>query len=209
MLQEMPKEANIIVVGAGLSGLELVSELLKCGIPNVVLLESGSYDRIAHTNSYLTPRESFTFWQSPELDPDFYQPWRSDSTPHYCGLSGLRRGIGGRSRYWRGITLRMDDWALEDPIWPVGIRHDLERSWKGNIGLYEEVEKDLACWARRDLSAFRGIEEKILVDFLSHTLDSPCLPVPLARQYSLTKTGKKWCAYTPISRWMEFGGNLE
>ncbi len=120
-----PRGATVVVVGAGLSGLELAAELLKAGVDDIVVLEAGQKNALDHTNSQLDPSESFHFWQTPELDPAFHRPWFSNSPPHYSGVVGLRRGVGGRSLYWRGVTLQIEDWALADPVWPTAIREDL------------------------------------------------------------------------------------
>jgi hypothetical protein len=194
---------EIVIIGAGMAGLELANELLKNNMQDVVVLEAGPYLHDDHTNAQLHSHDSFSFWQNPTLDKAFYRPWESDHPPHFSGIAGLRGGVGGRSHYWRGVTLRIEEWALADTSWPQAIRSDLEN------GLYQEVETHLKKWVGADLNSVRSIQEASLLKFLNNIFHGQCEPVPLARQRWYTEYGERWRAYSPIHEWKSLGGTID
>ncbi|WP_244975506.1 GMC oxidoreductase [Mycobacterium kubicae] len=112
--------ADVVVVGAGLSGLEVARLLAADGVTDVLVLDSGA---MGTENGPATPARR----------------WHSALAPHY---QVVRRSdhVGGRSLRWHGVVIRMDDWALADPCWPQHVRKALLES------LYEESESDLSDW---------------------------------------------------------------
>lgn len=142
----VPEHAGIVVVGGGLAGLEVVTALAETGAHDVLLLEAGPGDDLTHIHLSLPHDRATEAVFAPENDPWFHRPWESDSA-HYTGISGLRRRLGGRSLYWHGVVLPLEDWALSTPWWPSDIVADLTKSWRGGPSLYERVTGDLQRWS--------------------------------------------------------------
>ncbi|TFF36199.1 hypothetical protein [Mucilaginibacter psychrotolerans] len=127
---------DIVIVGAGLSGLECGNILSKKGI-KILIIESGPIGPLAHLNSLQPTSRAFKTWlQGHLLDPFFKKVNNSLSPPHFQNHSGLRSLVGGRSLYWRGVILPMENYALHQ--WPV------ESSlFRDN---YQVVYKELTNW---------------------------------------------------------------
>ncbi|ETW23537.1 FAD-binding protein [Mycobacterium gastri] len=125
----MSETADVVVVGAGLSGLECASAIVAAGVGDVLVVETGG----ARTGTTApTPLA-----------------WVSTAPPHYVRTS-RERLVGGRSLDWHGVVLRLEEWALADPAWPAPARSALS-------SLYEQVEGELADWAGGTLSRDRQI----------------------------------------------------
>lgn len=115
----MGASADVVVIGAGLSGLECAGELVRAGARDVVVVDAAGGDARGAAS------------------------WRSTRPPHYERVTQPDR-VGGRSLRWHGVVVRLEDWALEDPSWPRSVRAALR---DGDDSLYEEVERDLTEWA--------------------------------------------------------------
>ncbi|WP_055523250.1 FAD-binding protein [Streptomyces graminilatus] len=185
---ELPAHAATVVVGGGLAGLELATALAENGARDVLLLESGPGDDLVHIHRSLPQDRATEAVFAPENDPWFHRPWESDSA-HYTGISGLRRRLGGRSLYWHGVVLPLEDWALSAPWWPSDVVADLTKSWRGGPSLYESVGDDLRKWS----SPAPGSPERAGA-FGGHDFR----PLPRACRYL---SDGRWEAYTPLARW--------
>ncbi|MGV9883509.1 GMC oxidoreductase [Streptomyces sp. NPDC003006] len=189
----LPEHAGIVVVGGGLAGLEVVTALSDNGARDVLLLESGPGDDLAHIHLSLPQDRATEAVFAPENDPCFHRPWESDSA-HYTGISGLRRRLGGRSLYWHGVVLPLEDWALCTPWWPSDIVADLTKSWRDGPSLYERVTDDLRAWSSPTPGSAEGARTFGGQDFL---------PLPRACRYS---GDGRWEAYTPLEQWPRADG---
>ncbi|MFG3505332.1 GMC family oxidoreductase [Streptomyces sp. NPDC047821] len=193
----LPRHARTVIVGGGLAGVELAAALAGHGAEDVLLLEAGPGEDLTHI--HLThPRGAATeVVFAPERDPHFHRPWRSDAPPHYTGISGLRRRLGGRSLYWHGVILPLEDWALRTPAWPAEVVADLTTAAAGGPSWYDRVTADLTAWsggvlwdpAQPARTPFGGREFR---------------PLPRACRH-LPGTGR-WEAYTALAAWRGPGG---
>ncbi|WP_292976618.1 GMC family oxidoreductase [Mycobacterium sp.] len=118
----MGDTADVVVVGAGLSGLECASAVVAAGVHDVLVVDAAGA-------ATATP-----------------PAWGSTAPPHYVGV-GRTPEVGGRSLHWHGVVLRLEEWALSDPAWPESARSALRGDAAGAAGLYEQVERELGDWA--------------------------------------------------------------
>lgn len=195
--------ADVVVVGGGLSGLEVASELLAAGVRDVVVLEGGP-DRVAvpGTRGQATPNG---FERPTDLDSPLDRPWTSATPPHYGG-SVTPWGVGGRSLFWHGVVLRLEAWALEDACWPQPIRSALLGTGSDCPGLYTRLEAELREWATAAPLAAHDEADAAFVGLLSGTLAGPVQAVPQAVRRWRSGGHERWRAYTPLDRWREHGG---
>lgn len=100
----------------------------------------------------------------------------SSRPPHYAAATPVGVGLGGRSLFWHGVALRLEDWALDDPRWPVSVRSALRRPG----GLYDTAVRDLETWSGAVLGAPRSDGDLILCDLLSAAGCKGARPVPRA-----------------------------
>lgn len=164
---------DVLVVGAGLSGLETACALRAAGA-DVLVLGGGIAGRAL---------------------------WSSALPGHYEAAASCR-GVGGRSRYWHGVVLRLEEWALRDPVWPSSAVCDLVGT-QGRRGLYEQVEAELAAWAGASLDATRGDADETLAAVLGAVLARELRIVP--RAVRAAPAGSP--AYTPLERWHRLEGS--
>ncbi|MFI6471162.1 FAD-dependent oxidoreductase [Streptomyces sp. NPDC050516] len=178
---------RVVIVGGGLAGLEVARQLAALGVDDVLVIEAGPARDLLHINSAHNPDEALRTFLDPAGDPHFQRCWASDSAPHYAANAGLRRRLGGRSLYWYGASLPVEDWALAD--WPESIVTDLRGSWQGGRPLYEQVAADLGIDPTR--------------------LDSQ-QPVLKVGGFRLVRTPQaetrfgddgRWYAYSPLDHW--------
>jgi hypothetical protein len=133
--------SDVVIVGGGLAGLEVARHLTG---RRVRVVEAGPDAGPVHVNAAGGPVSPLQTWLEPRLDPYFWRPWQTTWPPHYGGVAGLRRRLGGRSLYWQGVTLPIEPWALRD--WPTEIVRDLTGSFRGGPSLYDLVLADLDAW---------------------------------------------------------------
>ncbi|MFI9306709.1 FAD-binding protein [Streptomyces triculaminicus] len=192
---EVQPHAGIVVVGGGLAGLELATALAEHGAEDIVVLEAGPGDDLAHIHMEHTQDDATHVVFAPENDPHFHRPWIPDSAPHYTGISGLRRRLGGRSLYWHGVILPLEDWALRTPWWPSDVVADLTESWRGGPSLYKQVTADLMDWSSRAPWSTGEASER-------HVLGGRVFR-PLPRACRRPAGEDRWEAYTALHRWRD------
>lgn len=183
-------DADVVIVGGGMAGLELAHHLDVEGGPSVIVLEAGPADDLSHLNLALSPEEAVARWLDPVTDPTFWRPWQLASAPHYGGVAGLRRRLGGRSLYWHGVILPIEAWALEGS-WPPVIVSDLTRSFQERPSLYSQVQSELADWSSRPSAHHKApLPRQIKIGSFVFTL----APRALRRV-----DGERWEAYSPVA----------
>lgn len=129
--------ADIVVVGAGLAGLAVAADLANAGVGSVLVLETGP--------EASRPR------RCPQ--PTAAPAWRTATAPHYAppaadAPDSALPGVGGRSLYWHGVLLPIEDFALQDAAWPDATHGRLLGS-AGAPGLYAELQAELWAWSRQ------------------------------------------------------------
>lgn len=185
----LPAGADVVVVGAGLAGLAVADELRRSGRPDTVVLESGPDLGHLHYRCEWDEETALQRWLDPESDPSFWRPYRTDG-PQYLGLAGLRRRVGGRSLYWHGVVLPIEDWALADAAWPRQVVSDLVEGWGGGPSLYARTTADLAAWA--SVVADTPAEDVVLGEDRF---------VPTPQVLRRDGPGARWSAYSPLASW--------
>ena len=178
---------DAVVVGSGMSGATVATELLRQGV-QVAIIEAGPSLGLAHINS----QADLERLQDPLRDPSF-QPFdgsRPRSEPY--GLSsGLRVRTGGRSIYWRGITLEIEDYALEH--WPANVQEALG-SMHGP-GAYAEAREAIEEWTGRPLTAPADMWDRGLLDEFRDLGFGDAVATPRA----VVSTGDPhYAAYSPL-----------
>ncbi len=186
--------SRVVIVGGGMAGLEVAVRLSQEGVDDIVVLEAGPTGDPRHNNVAGTADVALHTWLAPETDPYFTRPWQSVHPPHYTGPSGLRRRLGGRSLYWYGVCLPVDDWALADvTAWPREIVMDLVDAWYGGPNLYDITRAMLMHWKKGRLSAN---ETAPTTSIAGLTL----LPTPVATRHECADPAR-WYAYSPLDAW--------
>ena len=193
----LPSSCNLVIVGAGLAGLELANSLERSGALDAVVLEAGPCRDLRHVNVAHSPATALRRWLVPETDDCFRQPWTSLSPPHYTGSSGVRQRFGGRSLYWYGVSLPIERWALGEPWWPPEVTADLCDSWQGGASLYKQIEQELGSWKRSGLQSSLTDNESVA------TIGGYSLrPTPRAIKPS-SAGDDRWYAYSPLDHWRD------
>ncbi|RKN65902.1 GMC family oxidoreductase [Streptomyces klenkii] len=181
--------SRVVIAGGGLAGLEVARQLAALGVEDVLVIEAGPAQDLLHIHSAHKPDQALRTFLDPAGDPHFHRPWIPESAPHYAANAGLRKRLGGRSLYWYGASLPVENWALAD--WPESIVKDLRGSWRGGGPLYEQVAADLGVDPNRldrqqpvlELGGFRLVR------------------TPQAE----TRFGDdgRWYAYSPLDHWRD------
>ncbi|MEU4092278.1 GMC oxidoreductase [Streptomyces sp. NPDC026673] len=186
------------MVGSGLAGLSLARELADLRTDGVVVLEAGPDRGHAH-KELLTRDESLRLWHTE--DPDFHRNWTSDLPPHYLHSSGLRKRLGGRSLYWHGVCLPIEEQVLRSGAWPTALAAELLGELPSRESLYDQVAKRLEDWAGAPVSHCRGTRERWLLEHL-RTLGYPVDPTPQASRSERVPEGEnRQVPFTPVTHW--------
>ncbi|MEV4971611.1 GMC family oxidoreductase [Streptomyces scopuliridis] len=194
---ELPDRADILIVGGGLAGLELAKHLELAGAGDVLVVEAGAGDDLQHVYAANDTASADRIWTDEQSDEYFVRLWNSATEPHFAQGSGLRRRVGGRSLYWHGVLLPVEDWALADPAWPDTVVNDLAHSWQGGASLYERVRSELMRWSQRGETSTAAPDDTTLKVGRFRLVDPPRAVRP-AGPGSL-----RWEAYSPLSHWLE------
>ncbi len=195
----LPDQANIIIVGGGLVGLEIAKELDRLGKPGVLVLEAGPAEELSHINAVNDADTALRCWLDPAADKYFWRPWISESEPHYAGIAGLKRRLGGRSLCWHGVVLPIEKWALTAPWWPREVVDDLTHSWLGGASLYKQVSAELTAW-----QAAGGIDQDAELPPLRVGNYRFSMTPQAVRDVSSTRS-RYWEAYSPLAYWKRQG----
>ena len=110
-----------------------------------MVVEAGPDAGRQHYRSQFDEPTADSLWLQPENDPHFWRPYTANGVG-FTGIAGLRRRLGGRSLYWHGVVMPIEDWALAEG-WPAEVVRDLTVGWAGGPPLFDRVEADLAAWA--------------------------------------------------------------
>lgn len=195
----LPASCHVVIVGAGLAGLETTLALEREKHHGVVVLDAGPAADLRHINASCAPDDALAMWLDYDADPCFRRSWLSDSPPHYATGSGLRRRVGGRSLYWHGVVLPIEDWALIPP-WPSTVVSDLRESWRQGDSLYDRVRRDLRQWALG--GTVSGAFQAPANEVSPMLADVHLSPVPRAVRRS-TRHADRWLAYSPLDEWRD------
>ncbi|WP_145558636.1 GMC family oxidoreductase [Yersinia mollaretii] len=187
----IPSEINILILGAGMSGLELAKHLNHRAVKNVVVIDVGPMADGCHINAGDEYQHADKFWKNEESDKYAFRSWRSLSEPHFSKGSCLRRRVGGRSLYWHGVILPIEADALK--FWPPQIVCDLTETWLGGPPLYTQVESEILVWAEKSYD----------VDYSFQLADFNFKITPQATRN--IDSSDRWEAYSPLSYWREAG----
>jgi choline dehydrogenase-like flavoprotein len=191
-LDELPEGIRVLIVGGGFAGLEIAAQLDRHGVDGVLIIEGGPADDLRHTNVTLDPETAAERWLDPRDDPYHRRPWTSAALPHFAGNAGIRARLGGRSLYWYGVTLPLEDWALDRAYWPRSVVRDLVEEWRTGPSLYERVAADLGVpWA--DGTTVGDGEPRSLGGYRLR-------PTPRATRAHADVRGR-WSAYSPLDHW--------
>lgn len=186
---EIPDKINILILGGGMSGLELAKHLNNREVENIVVIEAGPADDYNHINAGKEFQRADELWKNEDLDQYAYRSWQSLSEPHYSKGTCLRRRVGGRSLYWHGVILPIEAETLK--YWPAKIVSDLTEKWLEGTSLYTQVQSEILAWAEKSYDAdyrfkFANFEFKV---------------TPQATR-TLGDAGR-WEAYSPLSYWKQ------
>ena len=200
--EQLPDCTSTIILGGGLNGLELASDLYYLGVEDVIIIELGKLLDSKHIYFTLGAEEATRLWLNPATDKSFWRPWSSETPPNYAAWGGLRRRLGGRSLYWNGVCLRIEPWALFDPQWPENIVKDLVISWNGERSLYSILEEEIALWRKLPLEIGLGNPYGFSAEIF-HELGYANASMVLGMvRHHITENGKvRFSAYTPLELW--------
>ncbi|MEL6552818.1 MAG: GMC oxidoreductase [Cyanobacteria bacterium J06621_11] len=122
------KEYDVIVIGSGMGGGIVADAVSDAGLETLVL-EIGGVQTPTHVgNAYADWDEVVSEHQVGHYD-------RQEGTNF---LFGAQMALGGRSAYWSGIILRMQEW--EYSYWPTAIRDFLKNRDAGGEDGYTRAE---------------------------------------------------------------------
>ncbi|MFH8791777.1 GMC oxidoreductase [Streptomyces sp. NPDC017941] len=185
------KDIPVAVVGSGMSGGAVAAALARAGVPAAVL-EAGP-DR---GRGHVAAKPESAALADPEADETFAPFFAPAPGPHYDRRCGLRRRVGGRSLYWRGISLPIEPYALAD--WPAAVRGRLGEP--GGSGLYGEVWEELERWTGRALLTPLDDRESALLDTVRSRGYGDATVTPRAvRVLGDGPSGESaWEAYSPV-----------
>ncbi|MEQ9721525.1 GMC oxidoreductase [Yersinia alsatica] len=186
---DIPAKINVLILGGGMSGLELAKHLNNRDIEDVVVIEAGPANDFNHINAGEDYLHADEFWKNESTDKYAYRSWRSLSEPHFSKGTCLRRRVGGRSLYWHGVILPIEASILK--YWPTNVVRDLTESWLGGPALYTRVQAEILAWAGKSHETdysfkFANFEFKITPQVIR-----------------MIGSSGRWEAYSPLSYWKQ------
>lgn len=197
--EELPDQADILIVGGGLAGLELAAHLERAGADDVLVVEAGADGDLQHVYAANDAASADRIWTDEQSDEYFVQPWSSATEPHFGQGSGLRRRVGGRSLYWHGVLLPVEDWALTEADWPRAVIDDLAHSWQGGASLYDRVRSDLMEWSRQAATGGAAPDDNALRVGPFRFVDPPRAVRPAAPEPSAgRRTPRSRTGWSPV-----------
>ncbi|WP_145590227.1 GMC family oxidoreductase [Yersinia aleksiciae] len=185
----IPSEINILILGGGMSGLELAKHLNHRAVENIVVIDVGPMADCRHINAGDEYQHADKFWKNEESDQYAFRSWRSLSEPHFSKGSCLRRRVGGRSLYWHGVILPIEADALK--FWPSQIVKDLTEDWLGGPSLYTQVQSEILAWAEK---SYHADDSFMFADFEFKVTPQATRNIG---------SSDRWEAYSPLSYWNE------
>lgn len=191
---ELPDHVEFLIVGGGLAGMELAKQLESAGADDVLVAEAGAGGDLQHVYAVNDAASADRIWTDEAADEYFVRLWDSVTPPHFAQGSGIRRRVGGRSLYWHGVLLPVEDWALTEPDWPAAVIRDLTHSWQDGASLYSRVRSDLSEWSEKATTPAPARQSLDVGRF--HLVDPP-------RAVRSAAAGSRWEAYSPLSYWLE------
>lgn len=200
----LPKTIDIVIIGGGLNGLQLASDLYSLGERNVLVIEAGDHVESRHVFYEYGAEKATKIWLDPEHnDPSMWVPWMSETPPHYSSWGGLRRKLGGRSLYWHGVCIRLEPWALNESWWPDEIVNDLTRSWKGGPPLYDLLETEIDLW-RKFAPEIKANDSTLYSAEIFNQMGYNNAEMVRGMVRHFMDNGKvRFAAYTPLELWTE------
>ena len=195
-MMHLPESCQVAVVGSGIAGLTMARELALSGVRSCVVLEAGPAGDVRHKNS-LPGDIGLRLWHTAAADPYFARSWSSNRPPHFHRSSGIRRRVGGRSLYWHGVCLPIENDVLRAGAWPLAVVEALG-SVSGS-GWYADTARRLEDWLGEPLDASRGpLEAAVLKWLLAQGYFART--VPQAARFDRA-TGIR-VPYSPVEHWL-------
>ena len=187
---------DVAIVGSGLCGSEAFRLLGERSSLGIVMLEAGKNGGVDHVNSLKGGATVQELWLNPSTDPSFWTPWRSRSA-HFGETTGLRSRLGGRSLYWHGVLMELEDWATDK--WPRSVVEQLRGSKRVEQSYYERVLNDV----KRSGFSVDG-RASLLVDFLTCQGEEGFIAAPMySRRWRVSPESSRWSSYSAIGRCLE------
>jgi hypothetical protein len=178
------------IIGAGMAGLAVARAMCEEGAEPPLLLEAGPDIGTEHYRTRYNSARADEMWLHPVTDPYFWRPYIS-ANDNWTDIAGLRRCVGGRSLYWHGVVLPLEDDVLGDSAaWPRTIADELTQSWQGGPSLYDREIRRLEEWAGRPLRLTPDPGTDVTLDGLTFSR------VP--RAVRPTSGQGRWEAYSPL-----------
>jgi choline dehydrogenase-like flavoprotein len=176
MIGSSPASVGTLIIGSGMAGAGLANELLDRGHRDFAVISSGSSQPDSASRT-LTSAD----------DP----AWTSTNL-HYQPIPGVVGRIGGRSKLWAGVTLRIPAKVLDN--WPSAVAARLPDD-------YASVEGYLTAWKGAALDKPTCPADANLAQALSHC-DPPFRVVPIAATIA-DQEKRTWRAYSPVEPLIE------
>ena len=143
-------EYDVIVVGSGMGGGTLASELAANGA-DVLVVEAGSYLFPTHIGNL--PRRL----QLGRFDKHVWSLWPDFKVQNYLPGSPFNGGqgfnLGGRSIFWGGLIPRQTEWELAS--WPASVRSYL-------LGAGYPAAEAKVNWTAPDATAYQAASRTFL-----------------------------------------------
>ncbi len=201
----MTTSYETVIVGAGLSGLAVATDLARLGAGGVAVVEAGGIGAAPPGGTHADTRagaDVARLLAGVDADADLprWCPWTSAAAPHYAEPTGLRRRVGGRSLCWHGVVLRLAPWECDEATpWPRAVTRELFGADGG--GLYASVEQDLADWVGGPLDRARTETEGHLREWAAGLGYGAVRHAPLAARDTGAPGTGELPAYSPLYTW--------